>query len=355
MAHTARRPRRTRRLRRIVPPLVVVAGAVGVGRLVARRRPLIEPVAPELRSPILYLPLSLTSDRALRFVRSLPAPPGPIAAGVDVTSRTIRNVDGDDLRLVVYERPDRARPSGALLWIHGGGMVLGEPEQGHQLCSRVASELGVLVVSVDYRLAPEDPFPAGLDDCESALAWVHEQAGELGIDPSRVAVGGDSAGGGLAASLAQRCRDRGGPPICFQLLEYPMLDDRSVLRVDHGGRGAFVWTPASNRYAWTAYLGHPPAPADEQPYAAPARTTGLADLPPAWVGVGDLDLFYEEDLDYAARLVAAGVPCEVHIEPGMYHGADAILPGSGPGRSFRDHLVDALAAALGATETLAEP
>jgi len=125
-----------------------------------------------------------------------------------------------------------------------------------------------------------------------------------------------------------------------------MLDDRTVLRADDAGRGAFVWTAASNRFAWTAYLGHPPSVADERPYAAPARTADLTGLPPAWVGVGDLDLFYEEDVDYAARLDAAGVPCELHVSPGMYHGADAVLTKAPSCRSFLDSMTAALAAAL---------
>jgi acetyl esterase/lipase len=328
----------------------VGAGALGASRYVTRRRALIAPVAPDLRHPLLYLPLSLRSRAVLRVIRSLPAPELPVAAGVAVEARACPGPAGADVPLVLYERADRPRPSGALLWVHGGGMVLGTPAQGHPLCSRFAAELGILVVSVDYRLAPEDPFPAGLDDCHAALAWLHEQAAALGVDPDRIAVGGDSAGGGLAAALAQRARDEGGPAICFQLLEYPMLDDRTVLRADHDGRGAFIWTPASNRFAWTASLGHPPSAAAERPYAAPGRTEDLAGLPPAWVGVGDLDLFYEEDVDYAARLAAAGVACELHVEPGMYHGADAVLTTAPPCRSFLDRMTAALAAAVSSVD-----
>lgn len=159
-------------------------------------------------------------------------------------------------------------------------------------------------------------------------------------------MGGDSAGGGLAASLSQVARDRGGPDICFQLLEYPMLDDRTVLRSDHGGTGAFVWTPASNRFGWTAYLGRPPIAGDAPRYAAPARTDDLADLPPAWIGVGDLDLFLAEDVEYADRLRSAGVACELHVEAGMYHGADAVLPKASTSRRFRDLMTAALATGL---------
>jgi acetyl esterase/lipase len=228
-------------------------------------------------------------------------------------------------------------------------MVLGAPEQGHVLCSRWAAELGVLVVSVDYRLAPEDPFPAGLEDCYSALQWLHDEAGSTGVDPARIAVGGDSAGGGLSAALSQLARDRNGPAICFQLLEYPMLDDRTVLRAGTEGRGRFLWTPESNRFAWTAYLGRSPIEGDAPLYAAPARTEDVSGLPPAWVGVGDLDLFHDEDVAYAERLRVAGVPCELDVVPGMYHGADSIMPSRPTSRSFRDRMTAALAAGVGAS------
>jgi acetyl esterase/lipase len=170
----------------------------------------------------------------------------------------------------------------------------------------------------------------------------------MGVDPERIAVGGDSAGGGLAAALSQLARDRGGPPIAFQLLEYPMIDDRTVLR-EPGHRGAFIWTPTSNRFAWTAYLGHVPTEGALRPYAAPARTEQLEDLPPAWVGVGELDLFHDEDVDYAKRLRAAGVACELHVEPGMYHGADSIMPNAPTSQAFRDQMTEALRAALSAS------
>jgi acetyl esterase/lipase len=339
---STRRPRR----RRLAIPLAVGLVAAAAGRAVLRRRPALEPVADDIRTPVLYLPLSLRSETVLRILRSMPTPTMQASPGIAVESRTITGGDGGQLRVVTYQRADRPRASGALLWIHGGGLVLGTPEQGQPLCSRWADEIGCLVVSVDYRLAPEDPFPAGLEDCYAALQWLHDEADGLGVDPDRVAVGGDSAGGGLAAALSQLTRDRGGPSICFQLLEYPMLDDRTALPRDHEGRGTFVWTPTSNHFAWTAYLGHAPSDIEDRPYAAPARTDDLTDLPPTWIGVGDLDLFFVEDVDYARRLEAAGVACELHVEPGMYHGADAIRPQADTSRRFRDHMTTALAAAL---------
>jgi acetyl esterase/lipase len=335
--------------RRLIAGTLLAGGATAVGRSVARRRTAIDAVAPELRNPLLYLPLDLTDERKLAMGRALLRRGLPPVAGVDIESRVLPGDEGGapGPRVVVYERPDRERPSGALLWIHGGGMVMGTPEQDHQWCSSLADELGILVVSVDYRLAPEHPFPAGLDDCMAALTWLDDAAGELGVDGSRIAVGGASAGGGLAAGVCQRARDEGGPPVCFQLLNYPMLDDRTVLVDDHEGRGAFVWTPTSNRFGWSAYLGGHPSEDDDRRYAAPGRTTDLAGLPPAWIGVGGLDLFHAEDVDYARRLRDAGVDCELHEVAGMYHGAEQVAAKVPSMRDYRASMVKALRQAMG--------
>jgi acetyl esterase/lipase len=322
----------------------VVAAAGLAVRQVRARRPLLDTVRPELRHPVLYLPMDLRSDRTLRVVRKLAEVNAKVDDGVTCTQRTLSGAP--DVDVTVYEPPQRAVPSAALLWMHGGGLVLGTPGLSNQYCSSVAKELGMLVVSVDYRLAPEDPFPAGLDDCAVALRWLHDRAAELGVDPDRLAVGGESAGGGLAAALAQRTHDEGGPALAFQLLVYPMLDDRTVLRAAEDGREGLVWTAASNAYAWTAYLGHAPSWDDERPYAAPGRREDLSGLPPAWIGVGDVDLFHQEDLDYAARLVGAGVPCELHVEPGMYHGADGVRMSDPSMRAFRAGATAALGAAV---------
>lgn len=328
--------------------VLVLGGATVIARGLARKRPLIARVADDLRSPVLYLPFDLRGERTLDAVRRLGLRGvTPTVPGVDVSDRVVGGSgDAPATRVVVYEPTNRPRPSGALLWIHGGGMVMGRPEQANTWCSALAADLNILVVSVDYRLAPEQPFPAGLTDCFTALTWLADHADELGIDPARIAVGGDSAGGGLTASLCQLARDEDGPAVCFQLLNYPMLDDRTVLRADHQGRGAFIWTPISNRFGWSAYLGHTPTAGDAPRHAAPARTEDLAGLPPAWIGVGDLDLFYEEDVDYATRLEAAGVRCELHVEPGMYHGADQFLLKAPRMRAYRDRMVAALGNAL---------
>jgi acetyl esterase/lipase len=333
--------------------LGVVASAVAVAvaaRATMARRAAIGAVPEDLRHPILLLPLQVRSKRMLRLLRRIPMPRSPVAPGVRVEKRVVPGRDEHPpVGVYVYEPSRRQRPSGALLWIHGGGFVAGDPASYHRDCSRIAADLGIAVVSADYRLAPEHPFPAGLEDCYTALAWLHRGAAELGVDPDRIAIGGDSAGGGLSASLAQMAYDRGDVPVRFQLLVYPMLDDRTVLRTEHAGTGLFVWTPASNRFGWTAYLGHEPQADEPRPYAAPARRADLAGLPPAWIGVGDIDLFHAEDVTYAQRLTAAGVPCELVVVPGMYHGADGFFDGRAASMTeFRAGLVAALGRALGA-------
>jgi len=177
------------------------------------------------------------------------------------------------------------------------------------------------VISVDYRLAPETRFPGALEDCYAALAWLHANAEDLGVDPARIAVSGDSAGGGLAAGLALLARDRHEYGIAFQHLVFPALDDRTAVRTDLSPLvGEFIWTQASNVYAWTSLLGEPPGGPHVSPYAAPARAEDLARLPPACIQVGGLDLFVDESVDYARRLAVAGVPCELHVYPGAPHG-----------------------------------
>ena len=318
----------------------LLVGIAGVA--VSRRHRRVSLVAPELRHPMLYVPISLRGDTALRIGRRIMARAMPVAAGVRTES--VPAAEGRPaLRVLLYERTGRTRPTGALLWIHGGGLVMGLPEQDHELCNHFAERLGIVVVSVDYRLAPEHPFPAGLEDCHAALAWLHAQADALDIDPTRVAVGGGSAGGGLAACLAQMAHDRGGPAISFQLLQYPMLDDRTVLRTE---LDALVWTNASNRYGWSAYLGHPVGDAESRPYAAAARRVDLAGLAPAWIGIGDIDLFHDECVDYAKRLRDAGVPTELHVVPGMYHGAEHFVPGAPSMRTFLDRMTSALRAGI---------
>ncbi|OBB59538.1 alpha/beta hydrolase [Mycobacterium sp. 852013-51886_SCH5428379] len=225
-------------------------------------------------------------------------------------------------------------PAPALLWIHGGGYVIGTAAQDDELCRRFSSELGISVVSVDYRLAPEHPYPTPLEDCYSALTWLAKLPS---VDPERVAIGGASAGGGLAAALALLARDRGEVPLVHQLLVYPMIDDRTVDRKDLDNPGHRLWNQASNRFGWSAYLGDA-----DRDVAVPARREDLAGLPPAWVGVGSLDLFHDEDLAYAERLRTAGVPCEVEVVQGAFHGFDGIVPTADVSRKFFRSQCDAL-------------
>jgi acetyl esterase/lipase len=337
-----------RTLARTLGAVTVVGAGAAVVRSARSRHRLLAAVDTDLLHPMLYLPLSVSAP-LLWLIRRTSPRPSALVPGTTVTRHTVSGRDGHPpVDVLVYEPTGRQRPSGALLWIHGGGFVLGDPVSYHDVCSRYASELGVTVVSVDYRLAPEHPFPAGLEDCYTGLRWLDDHAEELGVDPGRIAVGGDSAGGGLAATLAQLAHDRAEVEVCFQLLIYPMLDDRTTLRTDHAGTGDFVWTPASNRFGWTAYLGHPPAAEEDRPYAAGARRADLRGLPPAWIGVGDLDLFHAEDVAYAERLRQAGVPCELHVAPGMYHGADGFREAHAEvARDFRRRALEALRPPIG--------
>ena len=223
-------------------------------------------------------------------------------------------------------------------------MIGGSPPMDHGLCSKIARELDLYVLSVDYRLAPEDPFPAGPRDCYTGLAWLHGHADGLGIDPGRIAVGGASSGGGLAAMVSQMAQDR-GLAVAFQPLVYPMLDDRTVLEADHEHRELNVDAAPKNAAAWAMFLGHPVRAEEARPYASAARRAGLAGQPPAWIGVGDLDLFYAEDLAYAQRLEEAGVDVELVVVDGMPHGMDflARVPRM---KAFRQGAVDALGRAL---------
>lgn len=329
--------------------VLAMGGTVAACAAAWRRTRAVAAVDPALRSPVLLMPQTLHNRLALALARRAGAWPSPMPAGVQRGERLAELGGEEPVRVLTYQRAagPEAGPAagGALLWMHGGGGVLGEPEYDDGWCGAVAAELGTLVVSVDYRLAPEHPFPAALDDCFTVLRWLHGHAEALGVDPARVAVGGASAGGGLAAALAQRATDA-GVPVAFQLLRYPMLDDRTALRRDLAGRGRLGWTPRSNRFAWRCYLGRRPGAATLPPYAAAARRVDLTGLPPAWVGVGDLDLFHDEDVTYARRLQASGVPCELLVVPRMYHGADGVRPGAATMRRFHDSAVEALRGAL---------
>lgn len=232
-----------------------------------------------------------------------------------------------DVSVRLYQPPGLVVPAPALLWIHGGGYVTGSAYQDEGLCRRFSAALGITVASVEYRLAPEHPYPLPLEDCYAALRWLVDRPE---VDATRVAIGGASAGGGLAAALALIARDRGEVTPALQLLVYPMLDDRTTAAGDHGDNSTYrVWGNRSNRFGWSAYLrGADPG------HAVPARREDLTGLPPAWIGVGTRDLFHDEDLVYARRLTDAGVPCQTEVVPGGFHGFDVVAPGNPVSKAF---------------------
>lgn len=252
--------------------------------------------------------------RALTALRGLRTP-----ADVEVLDLP----SGADVRIF---RPTNGttESKAALLWIHGGGYLLGNAAADDWLCRQFSEQLGATVASVNYRLAPEHPYPGALDDCWAALVRLAELDN---VDPNLIAIGGASAGGGLTAALAQRAVDRAEVTPVSQLLVYPMLDDRSSTLP--ANRNYRLWTPSSNRFGWTSYLGG----ADPH-LAVPARREDLTGLPPAWLGVGTLDLFYDEDLAYAQRLRDAGVPCELEIVSGAFHGFDQVVRNAEVSRAF---------------------
>jgi acetyl esterase/lipase len=288
-------------------------------------------VHPDLRRIARFAPRQLVGPRSLRVIRALS---GLIQRGSASDVELITLGPGTGVRL--YRPVGVSEPAPALLWIHGGGYVIGTAQQDDALCRRFSARLGITVASVDYRLAPEHPYPAPLEDCYAALTWL---AGLPAVDSDRVAIGGASAGGGLAAALALLARDRGEIRPIFQLLAYPMLDDRSSKTAANPNYR--LWSPGSNQFGWTAYLGN----ADPQ-VAVPARREDLSGLAPAWIGVGTHDLFHDEDLAYAERLKSAGVPCQVEIVPGAFHGFDLFVPKAQVSRGFFNSQCDSLWGAL---------
>lgn len=259
---------------------------------------------------------------ATKFLRPVPTP------GV-----TISTVRSGSIRVRVY-RPDRTVSGGGLLWIHGGGLVMGVAKQDDALCGSVAAELGAVVVSVEYGLAPKHVFPYALNQLSESWQWFQEHAAELGVDPARIAVGGESAGGGLAASLVQRLHDEAGTQPVAQWLFSPMLDDRTAARRELDDIDHWIWNNPANRVGWSSYLGHEPGAATEPPYAVPARRADLSGLPPTWISTSDIELFEEEDLSYARRLDECGVDVTTDILSGAPHGFENYARASAPAREL---------------------
>jgi triacylglycerol lipase len=271
------------------------------------------------------LALSMDNLAAVREIARQPAPffSEPETA-VETSNRSAPGPDGAPDVAMLIHRPEAAdAPLPCIFHMHGGGYVIGSPHADAPQHRVLAAALECCIVSVDYRLAPETSFPGAIEDCYAALTWVFANAQALGIDPSRVGVMGESAGGGLAAALALMARDRGEFTLAFQHLIYPMIDDRTCVAADpHPYTGEFIWTLHNNRFGWSALLGGAPGGAGVSPYAAAARAENVSGLPPTFISTGALDLFLEEDLDYARRLMRAGVPVEVHVYPGGFHAFD---------------------------------
>jgi len=273
---------------------------------------------PELQAAVsLFPPADLTDPAAARrnLATLAAAAPAPRITGMAIEDRTIPA--DPDVPVRIY-RPEAAR--GAIVWLHGGGFVMGDLETEHPWAAQIAARSGALLLAVGYRLAPEHRFPAALDDAYAVLLWSAEHAAELGIAPERIAVGGHAAGAGLAAAVALRARDQQGPPIRYQLLNQPELDDRQ----ETWSARNFTDTPFMTRdkvaASWRHYIG--PAPAS--PYAAPARADDLSCLPPAYVATAEFDPNRDEAIGYAQRLLQAGVSTELHQWPGTFHGSQAI-------------------------------
>lgn len=273
--------------------------------------------------------------------RGVPTPPTVEGVTIrDVTVAVGQNIESIRVRLYSPQRRTDAVP--AILWCHGGGFIIGTSELVERNSIYLAREVGILVAAVDYRLAPEHPFPVPLNDCYAALKWLHTEAASLGVLPDRIAVGGESAGGGLAAALTLLAHDHKSVPVAFQLLIYPMLDDRTTTRRDIDTSMLRIWSFKSNVYGWTSYLGHDPGIDGVSTYAAPARREDLTGLPPAWIGIGTLDLFHDEDVLYSKRLRDAGVPCQMDVVEGAYHLFDIVSPNAAVVKGFRKSYLDAL-------------
>jgi acetyl esterase/lipase len=272
---------------------------------------------------------------------TIEVPPNPRVASQD---RAVPGPAGaPEIGVRIY-RPVAA--TGALpgiYFIHGGGMVLGDIEGEDAVATMLCDQVGAVVVSVEYRLAPEHPHPAPVEDCYAGLVWTAANAAELGIDPDRLGVYGGSAGGGLTIATSMLARDRGGPSLRFQMPIYPMIDDRNESGSSHEITDIGIWDRSANLEAWAWYLGG----AEADRYAAPARAQDLSGLPPTFIDVGTVDMFRDEDIAFAARLMQAGVPTELQVNPGAYHASEVFAPDAALSGRIWARRVEALRRGLG--------
>jgi acetyl esterase/lipase len=306
-------------------------------------RKLIERLDPELKGavemminqpPMSFEDLPAARAGSSRMTAALKAQM-PDIPGIIVQDRKIPGPGGaPDVAVRIYSPQKRSGPLPALLWIHGGGYMLGTLDQEDFVAKPFSLAGNCVTVSVDYRLAPENPFPAPLEDCYASLKWLARQADELGIDPSRIAIGGASAGGGLASGLALLARDRAEVGVIFQLLVYAMINDCTTAPAGDNLPDALFWTRAANLKGWRSYLGCEPGGKNISGYASVSRAIDLKNLPPAYIAVGDLDLFALENIEYARRLIEAGVPTELHVYPGGCHAFDMMAPGADISKRF---------------------
>jgi acetyl esterase/lipase len=302
--------------------------------------PIIDRVDPEIAAVMRTLPYTADLDDleaarqqyTSRFEAMGVAPPDP---AVDRADHTAPGADGHpDVLVRVFRPAGAAGPLPALLWIQGGGYVLTNPTLDDPWCEQIAVRHGCVVASVAWRRAPEHPFPAAAEDCYAGLNYVVGNAERLGVDAGRVAIGGASSGGGSAAGLGLLVRDRGELSLVHQMLIYPMLDDTNTSPASHAVTDPQVWNRAKNLVAWRHYLGDAHGTGDVSPYAAPTRMEHLAGLPPTSILTGELDLFVDENLDYAQRLIQQGVATELHVYPGATHAFDRVAPDSRVARRF---------------------
>ncbi|SMC24069.1 Acetyl esterase/lipase [Clostridium acidisoli DSM 12555] len=298
--------------------------------------------------PMLENNIKFDLNKDLEMVRNLKAPSIEKSDKVLTTTCTIKG-PGSELLLKVYEpkiRQNEKLP--AVFWIHGGGYVMGHPDGDDALCECFTEKIKCIVVSIDYRLAPEHKYPAAIEDCYAGLKWTVSKAEELKIDTSRIAIAGASAGGGLTAALALMVRDRGEIKVAFQAPLYPMLDDRNVTPSSHEINEKNLpkaWNREANEIAWKMYLGSNIS-GETSYYAAPARAKDLTGLPPAYIFIGQLDPFRDETLEYVTRLVQAGIPVEFHLYPGCFHGFDSIFNNTEISRQARSEYINAISKAL---------